>query len=73
MAIRNKSFPEQGLGHGFQGGILPLQQIYFVVQAAEDGCDGFLFLNIWIVDSFFMYIISINSRNCTFVVILFPL
>lgn len=43
LCLLNEPLPEQGLGHSFQGGILPLQQIYFVVQTAEDVRNGFLF------------------------------
>src|SRR5690606_25520103 len=35
---------EQGTGHGFQRFVLLSQQLDFVVQRAEDVCDGALFL-----------------------------
>ncbi len=40
----HKPLAEQGFGHGFEGFVLAVQQVDFVVKAAQDGGDGFLFI-----------------------------
>jgi hypothetical protein len=38
-----KPLPEQRFRHFFQGDILAMQQVYFIVQTAENGRNGALF------------------------------
>src|SRR5690606_27045994 len=37
LRLLHKPLPEKRFGHGFQGGVLAVEQIYFVVKAAKDG------------------------------------
>lgn len=39
----NKPLPEKCFRHGFEGFVLAVEQVYFVVETGKDGGDGFLF------------------------------
>lgn len=42
LCFLNEPLPEQRFSHAFQCAILAMQQVYFVVQAAENSSNGFL-------------------------------
>jgi hypothetical protein len=39
----HKPLAEEGFGHGFEGFVLALEEVYFVVEAGENGSNGLLF------------------------------
>jgi hypothetical protein len=43
LAWFHKPLPKQGLGHGFEGFVLAVEQVDFVVEAEEDRGNGALF------------------------------
>lgn len=61
----NEPVAEEGLGEGFEGFVLAVEQVYFVVEGGEYGRDCFLYFKAWNTNRKIRHIFQWDSINGT--------